>query len=66
MESVDHARATQTWIRTKRYIAQGDIAPPDGKIKHTPNDNHPEHHTFWRDMNSNLHAKFQIIINPQP
>jgi hypothetical protein len=59
----EHARKAYRWVKFW-HIAEGHVGPEDGVLLATPNDNHPEHHTFWKCFSKSLEAKFTIIFPP--
>ena len=62
-DAVNHARAANGFAK-KWYIAAGDVVPEDGVIMATPTKAQPQHHSFFRDINSDLKSKFKIVLNP--
>lgn len=63
MDAVEHARNINPAIK-EQYIARGNLVVGDGLIMATPTRPQPEHHTLWSDIQTNLPAKFEVLLNP--
>jgi hypothetical protein len=64
-DAVAYARGALAFTR-KRYVVGITVTDADGRLKHTPTDNQPEHHTFWRFHQRPLAAQCQLHLEPQP
>ncbi|MHC2017160.1 hypothetical protein [Methylobacterium sp. CM6247] len=60
---VENARAVHRYMK-KWFIAEGHVKPEDGVFLPTPNENHPEHCTFWKAFNRNITGNFVIALQP--
>ncbi|MDE3811643.1 hypothetical protein I7I49_15310 [Sinorhizobium meliloti] len=64
IEAVEHARGISDLMRSS-YIASAALSVGDGLIKATPTKPQPQHHTLWCDINTDVPAKFTVIIHPE-
>lgn len=63
MAAVEHARKTYKAMR-RWHIAKGAVTVDDGVLLATPSGPQPEHYTFWKYLDRDLTASFQIVLNP--
>jgi hypothetical protein len=61
--AVEHARKTFRVMR-RWYIAKGKVTGADGVLLATPSGAQPEHHTFWKLFNHDIHDAFEVVLNP--
>lgn len=63
MKAVEHARKTYKAMR-RWHIAEGALTVNDGVLLATPSGPQPEHYTFWKYLDRDITASFQIVLNP--
>ncbi|MGU3386986.1 hypothetical protein ACLBYG_20920 [Methylobacterium sp. D53M] len=62
--TVEHALHARTVIPgfEKKCIVKIPVTKSDGVLLKTPAKNQDEHHTFWKDVNSDFCAKSEVAV----